>query len=544
MEEKEFNLLTEPWIKVLDADLTVKEVSLTDVLVHAHEYKALAGEMPTQDIAVLRFLLAVMQTIFYRYELNGEYYELSEENDINENDILNRWEDYWEEGKFPEKTISNYLEHYQERFWLFHPRTPFYQVADLMYGTDYGASSLYGNIKSSNNKATRYHFSMAEGKELQSMSYAEASRWLIHLNGFGVNVKNKKDAPGTAEPAGVGRLGSLGMLYVDGRSLFELIMLNLTPLRDNDGLWGFPKPIWEQSVHTEQSIKIAPPDNLPELYTLQSRRISLHRENGRVTGFRAMNGDHYPFEDDFNEQMTLWRKNEDKKTHKIVYIPRRHSSEIQVWREFPSIFNIGDESRVPGVVQWANKICNYDMALQEAMVTFRTVGIVYGDGMSYTYGDCLSDGLTFSAELLKEFSRTWLTLIRDEIEKCNQVVEKAIRPFAGMIQEVLNQDKLSARLTKQLTEKYYAEIDHPFRNWIASINPKTDTKEEKIKEWEKISYHYALDVVRKYIDTMKDKFCVFHDTGKRIISIPEAYNEYTWKIYRIYKIIFSEKRKE
>ena len=71
MEAKEFNLLREPWVRVRTQDYTVQEVSLTDALLHAHEYVDLAGEMPTQDVAVLRLLLAVLHTVFSRVDENG-----------------------------------------------------------------------------------------------------------------------------------------------------------------------------------------------------------------------------------------------------------------------------------------------------------------------------------------------------------------------------------------------------------------------------------------------------------------------------------------
>ena len=72
MKEVEFNLLDEPWVRVLCPDCTVREVSLTDALLHAHEYKALAGELPTQDVAVLRLLLAVLHTVFSRVDEQGQ----------------------------------------------------------------------------------------------------------------------------------------------------------------------------------------------------------------------------------------------------------------------------------------------------------------------------------------------------------------------------------------------------------------------------------------------------------------------------------------
>ena len=71
MKEIEFDLLTEPWIRVRLKDNTVQEVSLTEALVSAQDYVDLAGEMPTQDAAVLRLLLAVLFTVFSHPGLSG-----------------------------------------------------------------------------------------------------------------------------------------------------------------------------------------------------------------------------------------------------------------------------------------------------------------------------------------------------------------------------------------------------------------------------------------------------------------------------------------
>lgn len=65
MKEIEFNLLDEKWILARKSDCTVDELSLTDALLKAHEYVELAGELPTQDVAVLRLMLAVC-TLFFK----------------------------------------------------------------------------------------------------------------------------------------------------------------------------------------------------------------------------------------------------------------------------------------------------------------------------------------------------------------------------------------------------------------------------------------------------------------------------------------------
>ena len=82
----EFNLLEEPWIRVRTPECTLKEVSLTDALLHAHEYAGLAGELPTQDVAVLRLLLAVLQTVFYRVDPEGNPSPLEDEEEA-----IDRW---------------------------------------------------------------------------------------------------------------------------------------------------------------------------------------------------------------------------------------------------------------------------------------------------------------------------------------------------------------------------------------------------------------------------------------------------------------------
>lgn len=64
MNEREFNLIDEKWIKVMDNRCNISEISLKDVILYSHKYKALSGELPTQDIAVMRLILAVLHTIY------------------------------------------------------------------------------------------------------------------------------------------------------------------------------------------------------------------------------------------------------------------------------------------------------------------------------------------------------------------------------------------------------------------------------------------------------------------------------------------------
>ena len=71
-----YNLLDEAWIPVLRKDTgKVDEVSLLTLFSQAQEYYALAGEMETQNFAVLRVLLAILTTVFSRVDAEGEPYD-------------------------------------------------------------------------------------------------------------------------------------------------------------------------------------------------------------------------------------------------------------------------------------------------------------------------------------------------------------------------------------------------------------------------------------------------------------------------------------
>ena len=348
MKQIEYNLLEERWVRVRGQDYTVQEVSLPDALLHAHEYRDLAGELPTQDAAMLRLLLAVLHTVFSRVDENGTSAPFEETDDA-----LIRWEELYRLGHFPEAPIRAYLEQWRDRFWLFHPERPFWQVPEAKIGTEYTASKLNGELSESSNKLRLFSSYAGEGKE--GLTYAQAARWLLSVNGYDDTSAKPK---GKGLPSvGAGWLGKLGYIQAQGNNLFETLMLNLTLLQDGVKLWGENQPCWElDEPHSAERTEIALPDNPAQLLTLQSRRLLLDREGEIVTGFSLLGGDFFPRENAFAEQMTVWRDpdaKKSKKTGQVTFVPSRHDPAKQFWREFPAVFcEEGESVRRPGVVRW------------------------------------------------------------------------------------------------------------------------------------------------------------------------------------------------
>lgn len=84
------------------------------------------GRDATQNAAVLRLLLAVLFTVFSRVDAKGKPQPLAQSDDA-----LERWSELWQLGHFPAEPVRDYLEQWKDRFWLFHPTHPFWQVPTL-----------------------------------------------------------------------------------------------------------------------------------------------------------------------------------------------------------------------------------------------------------------------------------------------------------------------------------------------------------------------------------------------------------------------------
>ena len=208
-------------------------------------------------------------------------------------DALERWSVLWQLGHFPAEPVRDYLEQWKDRFWLFHPTHPFWQVPQAKIGTEYGAAKLNGEMSESSNKLRL--FPLYAGQSKEQLSYPQAARWLLCVNGYDDTSAKPK---GKGLPSvGAGWLGKIGFIQAQGDNLYETLMLNLTLLRDGRECWGESKPCWElEAPKSAERTEICCPDNPAQLLTLQSRRLLLHRTGENVDGFCLLGGDFFPLD--------------------------------------------------------------------------------------------------------------------------------------------------------------------------------------------------------------------------------------------------------
>ena len=80
----ESSLMELPWLRVVDKSGTPRACNLQEFFLTAPEINRLDGELPTQDAAVLRFLVALVLVAVADEEMD-------------ESAALERWTEWWED---------------------------------------------------------------------------------------------------------------------------------------------------------------------------------------------------------------------------------------------------------------------------------------------------------------------------------------------------------------------------------------------------------------------------------------------------------------
>lgn len=498
MEQMEFNLLDEPWIRVMTEDCIVVERSLMQVLLNSHQYQRLADELPTQDVALLRLLLAILQTVFYRVDPEGEDDPIEDRAAA-----IRRWQALWNAGRFPVQPIRTYLETWKDRFWLFHPEHPFYQVPAAAVGTKFKASKLNGELSESAHKMRL--FPLRDGEEKETLSYAEAARWLVTLIGFDDSASTKKET-GT----GTGWLGDRVNVYAIGENLFETLMLNLVFLKDGRYVWAENMPAWEQpTMTTAKKREIPLPDNQAELLTLQSRRLILSREENRVTGFSSTGGDFFGKEgrvNAFSEQMTLWRAGKTPKNAVPQFVPASVDPWRQMWRDFEVILGRREDTHIPGVVAWLTELRRKNV-IPRKYVHIASVGVTY-DSKKGSIADIISDHLDFQMSLLDAAGELWIVLVGGEIHLIDKVARALGALAEGLYLAQGGQLDGAGKKARQSQRDegmrlLYAAVDLPFREWLAHIGAQhgddENTRAQEQQCWRSIVFRIADNLGREMV---------------------------------------------
>lgn len=512
---RKFNLLDEPWISVvINVRGDVKEVSLKDVFRNAHLYLDLAGDTKTQDFAVIRVILAVMHTVFSRFNAKGEkydYFELDErfrqiekidDADLEDysNDLYKTWLELWEDKKFPE-VICEYLEKWRDRFYLFDDEYPFMQVRkgdisngkiNKKYASKTSGKNINRLISESENKIALFSPKYSSNNNKEKLTESEIARWLITFQGY-AGLSDKAIFGKDKYKSSKGWLFDLGGIYLKGRSLYETLLLScVLGTNENGNIENIQVPCWE--LESDEVIKRHfnnSMNNISSLYTAWSRGIYIDSNCNSEEPFvcSTVKLPDLEHRDAFIEPMTIWKYNADG-GNRGIYTPRKHQKNKSMWRSFGLITLNEENYRKPGIIEWFDRINRISKRNNRNIISHPIIVSVSmqddGNATSWVPVDEIVDFLSIEEFIITDqLENGWVLKINEIIEKTKELIETSYKEYIKEIKDI-RCIKVNS-FENQKVEDLYFRIDNPFRKWLSSIQF-CDRKERKTQEWYETLY--------------------------------------------------------
>ncbi|MEV6379051.1 type I-E CRISPR-associated protein Cse1/CasA [Streptomyces sp. NPDC051773] len=471
-EAPSFDLTLRPWIPVLRQDGTQDELSLREVFAQAGSLRRIVGDVPTQEFALLRLLLAIAHDALDGPQDTDDWAEL--------------WAD---DGCFA--PVAAYLDARRDRFDLLHPRTPFFQVADLRTARDevFSLNRIVADVPNGE------PFFTSRMPAVDRLGFAEAARWVVHAHAYDTSgiktgtVGDSRAKNGKVYPLGVGWSGTLGGVFVEGATLHKTLLLNLVAA-DTMGLRidGDDRPAWRREPCGSSAAANRHPSGVRDLYTWQTRRMRLHFDAGGVHGVVLGYGDPLTAHNlHTREPMTAWRRSkaqEKKRGEALVYLPREHDPARAVWRGLSSLIaerevaGQGAEAAPalrPGIVEWVARLVTEGELPRGFLIRTRVIGAVYGTQQS-VIDEIVADHLAMAVVLLHRQDREYAQQAIDAVGDAEQAVTR-LGDLATDLARAAGSETEGPRARAR--ERGFAELDDPYRIWLRTLADAEDPDEQR-----------------------------------------------------------------
>ncbi|MEU1710089.1 type I-E CRISPR-associated protein Cse1/CasA [Streptomyces sp. NPDC005706] len=456
-----FDLTAQPWIPVLRLDGSQVELSLREVFEQAHGLRRIVGDLPTQEFALVRLLLAVVHDA-----LDGPQ-------------DTDDWAQLWaHEDCFA--PVGAYLEEQRDRFDLLHTRAPFFQTAGLQTGQGevFSLNRIVADVPNGE------PFFTARMPTVERLTFAEAARWVVHAHAYdtsGIKTGVEGDPRakgGKVYPLGVGWAGNLGGVFVEGRTLRETLLLNLVAADTaNLQIDDTDAPAWRRQPCGPGGTERAP-TGVRDLYTWQTRRLRLHFDACGVHGVVLGYGDPLaPRDRQHREPMTAWRRSraQEKKLKTLpVYLPREHAPERSAWRGIGALVaNEAGSSQGPepadylrpGILEWVARLVTEGELEPGFLIRARIVGASYGTQQS-VIDEIVDDHVAMAVVLLHQQDRRYAEQSVAAVADADLAVN-ALGDLATNLARAAGTETDGPRSTAR--DLAYGLLEAPYRTWLAHL---------------------------------------------------------------------------
>ncbi|MFE6849064.1 type I-E CRISPR-associated protein Cse1/CasA [Streptomyces sp. NPDC057686] len=483
-----FDLVSRPWLPVQLCNGSAATLSLREVFARAGDIRWLVGDLPTQELALIRLLLAILHDAVDGPEDIDAWRELSQ-------------------SPQPMAAVGPYLERHRKRFDLLHPTQPFFQVADLKTPKNEVASLNRIVADVSNGDP----FFTMRWSGVNQLSFAEAARWLVHTQAFDTSgiksgaLGDPRVKSGKVYPQGVASAGSIGGVFAEGNDLQQTLLLNLVAsdttalVIDEDD-----RPAWcrDQCHSAVQADLGARPSGPRDLYTWQSRRIRLHHDGRGVYGVVLAYGDPLAASDaHWCEPMSGWRRSdaqEKRLGRPLVYMPRQHDPSRAAWRSIASLLALTPEKSTrrggstpylrAGVLKWIAELAHERLLPPGLLIRLRLIGAVYGTQQS-VFREVVDDGFVMPVVLLHERDQRYAVEAIGAVGDSN----KAITALGDYAADLTKAARRSAEgPCDDARDRGFTLLDGPYRHWLACLGRSEDPVEARAR-WQRTVYEIVRD---------------------------------------------------
>ncbi len=352
-----FNLIDEKWIPCITGAGGLKDFSLRGLFANTQEIREISCETPIQSAAIMPLLLAILHRNFGPASAR-------------------EWSELRRAGEFDMKSLDGYFAEWYDRFDLFHPMRPFYQVVDDRVKT----AAIYSHLAQTMQNHS-VHFTHQTADNVQPLYPAKAARILLQAQAFRLGGgKSGKETPNHADS-----IWSRGVVFfARGDNLFETLALNLlryphdsvmrSTARDMPA-WEREDPVGGRNVGKEM-LKLSPAGYLDYL-TWQTNHvllIPLETRNGlrvketRIAPVGKLHDRVY-----CPQNCYLRRKQKDKEDEFVIL---RFDSNRALWRDYHGMLPQNDDDQLPKVIRWWSRLLEWGFLPENKRLQLMASGLM------------------------------------------------------------------------------------------------------------------------------------------------------------------------
>ncbi len=343
-----FNLVSNPWIPCTLGSGETIELSLFDTLVKAHELQTVEGDSPQEKAAILRLLLAILHRVV-------------------DTQTQESWHRTWQAGKFDATAIEAYFHKWENRFDLFDPIRPFYQIRHDLVEPKPAIKMRPGLLS-----VPHYYHSVVTGEE--SFTPAQAARLIVNTHAFAT--------PGICHPqkglffnGGPWLAGKV--FFLEGDTLFHTLMLNLLQYAPDHPHPNLCKteadaPAWEMDDPFLNNREY--PLGYLDYLTWQNRRAYLIpiEKDGQIWVEQVVEAPGLKLKGEIRDPMKVY-VDDDHRGRKMMYLTESKA----LWRDSSTFLDIKSQKvHVPLALRWISDLVYENDLPTSLTLRLMSVGLV------------------------------------------------------------------------------------------------------------------------------------------------------------------------